>query len=172
MPRPSPSPLSSSIFCLHYQWCTTASRSHQETRTCWNMQKQPMGYRLWWLVGYEWCQSRLQPVELRCSWLVSLMQAGRQAGPCRPWPTYSITYTYICTADTIIITNKFFFCFLFAGAIARGGGYFAKGWGKPIWLDNVRCGSGEYKLINCPKNCIGCHNCNHHEDAGAECPGI
>ena len=67
-------------------------------------------------------------------------------------------------------TNEVFFLYI-EGAIARSGAYFGKGWGKPIWLDNVNCGSGEYKLINCPKNCIGCHNCNHNEDAGAECPG-
>ena len=60
---------------------------------------------------------------------------------------------------------------LYTGAIARTAGYFGKGWGKPIWLDNLGCGSGELKLVNCPRNCIGCHNCNHNEDAGAECPG-
>ena len=44
------------------------------------------------------------------------------------------------------------------------------GWGYGnIWLDNVACSGSENSLSACSKNCIGCHNCYHGEDAGARC---
>jgi deleted-in-malignant-brain-tumors protein 1 len=41
----------------------------------------------------------------------------------------------------------------------------------PIWLDEVRCSGGEQRLINCPANPLGVHNCGHSEDAGVRCTG-
>lgn len=38
-----------------------------------------------------------------------------------------------------------------------------------IWLDNVRCRGTENRLIDCPANVLGVHNCNHNEDAGVAC---
>ena len=40
-----------------------------------------------------------------------------------------------------------------------------------IWLDNVECLGTELRLIDCPANAIGTHNCVHHEDAGVVCVG-
>ena len=38
-----------------------------------------------------------------------------------------------------------------------------------IWLDNVRCVGTETRLIDCPANPLGNHNCAHSEDAGVWC---
>ena len=38
-----------------------------------------------------------------------------------------------------------------------------------IWLDNVQCRGTETRLIACPANPIGTHNCAHSEDAGVSC---
>ena len=39
-----------------------------------------------------------------------------------------------------------------------------------IWLDNVQCRGTETRLIDCPANALGSHNCAHFEDAGVNCP--
>ena len=36
-------------------------------------------------------------------------------------------------------------------------------------MDNVNCRGTETRLINCPANPIGNHNCVHSEDAGVRC---
>ena len=41
----------------------------------------------------------------------------------------------------------------------------------PIWLDDVRCLGTEPDLFTCGHNGIGNHNCEHAEDASAECSG-
>ena len=38
-----------------------------------------------------------------------------------------------------------------------------------IWLDNVRCSGSETRLLSCPANSVGSHNCVHSEDAGVIC---
>ena len=38
-----------------------------------------------------------------------------------------------------------------------------------IWLDNVACTGNERRLIDCPANPLGGHNCHHVEDAGVRC---
>ena len=38
-----------------------------------------------------------------------------------------------------------------------------------IWLDNVQCVGNETRLIDCPANQLGVHNCMHFEDAGVNC---
>ena len=41
-----------------------------------------------------------------------------------------------------------------------------------IHLDNVQCVGTEERLIDCPRNALGSHNCVHSEDAGVTCqPG-
>ena len=40
-----------------------------------------------------------------------------------------------------------------------------------IWLDEVQCTGFELKLIDCPANGIGVHNCGHSEDVGVRCAG-
>ena len=55
-----------------------------------------------------------------------------------------------------------------AGATALSRAAFGQGSGQ-IWLDNVACTSSERRLIECPANNIGTHNCAHSEDAGVRC---
>ena len=40
-----------------------------------------------------------------------------------------------------------------------------------IWLDNVSCRGTETRLIDCPADPLGSHNCGHEEDAGVRCRG-
>ena len=61
--------------------------------------------------------------------------------------------------------------FLSLGAIARTNAFFGAGSG-PIGLDNVACAGSETRLIDCPANPIGVHNCVHAEDAGVTCQSI
>ena len=55
------------------------------------------------------------------------------------------------------------------GAVALFSG-FTNGVGQ-IWLDNVQCRGTETRLIDCPANALGSHNCVHSEDAGVRCTG-
>lgn len=38
-----------------------------------------------------------------------------------------------------------------------------------IWLDDVQCRGTETRLIDCPAQPVGTHNCAHIEDAGVKC---
>ena len=40
---------------------------------------------------------------------------------------------------------------------------------QQIWLDEVQCRGNESRLIDCPANPLGTHNCRHSEDAGVSC---
>ena len=40
---------------------------------------------------------------------------------------------------------------------------------QPILLDDLGCSGFESRLIDCPHNGIGNHNCQHFEDVGLEC---
>ena len=42
----------------------------------------------------------------------------------------------------------------------------------PIWMDDVNCNGGEGRLVDCPFNGFGVHNCVHGEDASVICGGI
>ena len=53
------------------------------------------------------------------------------------------------------------------GAVALTSG-FTNGAGL-IWLDNVHCRGTETRLIDCPANPLGTHNCRHTDDAGVRC---
>ena len=57
----------------------------------------------------------------------------------------------------------------YTGAVALTSG-FTNGAGQ-IWLDNVQCRGTETRLIDCPANALGSHNCVHAEDAGVRCGG-
>ena len=41
-----------------------------------------------------------------------------------------------------------------------------------ILLDNLGCVGTETRLVNCPHNGAGIHNCVHAEDAGLRCAGM
>ena len=60
-------------------------------------------------------------------------------------------------------------CYSGATAVSRAG--FGQGTGQ-IWLDNVACTGTESRLIDCPANSLGSHNCAHSEDAGVRCRNI
>ena len=53
-------------------------------------------------------------------------------------------------------------------AMFRSSAGFGAGTGQ-IWLDNVNCTGTEARLIDCPANSPGSHNCNHNEDVGVVC---
>jgi hypothetical protein len=54
------------------------------------------------------------------------------------------------------------------GSTALSRAAFGQGTGQ-IWLDNVACTGSETRLIDCPANALGSHNCQHSEDAGVRC---
>ena len=42
-----------------------------------------------------------------------------------------------------------------------------------IFLDDLQCTGSESRLVDCPHNGLGSHNCDHSQDAGVRCvPGI
>ena len=59
-------------------------------------------------------------------------------------------------------------CLIIVGASALLLGAVPDGTGQ-IWLDNVNCRGTETRLIDCPANPLGNHNCVHAEDAGVSC---
>ena len=64
---------------------------------------------------------------------------------------------------------QIFDCNGYAAAIALTSG-FTDGAGQ-IWLDEVGCLGSESRLIDCPANPLGQHDCDHSEDAGLRCTG-
>ena len=58
--------------------------------------------------------------------------------------------------------------YCFSDATALSFAAFGAGTGS-IWLDNVQCVGTETRLIDCPANTIGVHNCIHFEDASVRC---
>lgn len=54
------------------------------------------------------------------------------------------------------------------GASTPNQAHFGQGTGQ-ILLDNVACTGTEARLLDCPAQPIGVHNCNHNEDAGTRC---
>ncbi len=38
-----------------------------------------------------------------------------------------------------------------------------------IFLDNVQCMGNESRILDCPHNGVGTHNCVHSEDVGVRC---
>ena len=54
------------------------------------------------------------------------------------------------------------------GSEALSRSAFGAGTGQ-IWLDDVLCTGSESRLIDCPANPLGSHNCQHPEDAGVRC---
>ena len=57
-------------------------------------------------------------------------------------------------------------------AEALSGAHFGQGYScQLISLDNVRCNGSEMTLLECQRNALFIHNCNHGEDAGVRCTG-
>lgn len=48
---------------------------------------------------------------------------------------------------------------------------FGQGTGA-ILLDDLRCSGREIRLVDCPHNGLGQHNCQHLEDAGVVCQDV
>ena len=65
-----------------------------------------------------------------------------------------------CSPQSFITTT--------VGATAYSFARFGQGSGL-ILLDNVACVGTESRLVDCPANPIGTHNCAHTEDAGVGC---
>ena len=70
------------------------------------------------------------------------------------------------TDDATVVCRELGFSAI--GALPRSFAAFGSGTG-PIWLDQVDCAGTESRLINCPANQIGVHDCSHFEDAGVIC---
>ena len=55
-----------------------------------------------------------------------------------------------------------------SGATTLTGAAVVDGTGA-IVLDNLLCAGTESRLVDCPNNGLGVHNCVHSEDAGVRC---
>ena len=71
------------------------------------------------------------------------------------------------TPDAQVACSQLGFQRTGASAITTG---FTNGRGQ-IWLDNVNCRGTETRLVDCPANPLGSHDCVHSEDAGVMCRG-
>ena len=61
---------------------------------------------------------------------------------------------------------------LILGAQGLPSAFYGEGNGT-ILLDDVQCSGTEARLIDCPSQPIGLHNCSHAEDASVICqPGM
>ena len=58
--------------------------------------------------------------------------------------------------------------FTLSGATTLTLGAVVDGTGQ-IVLDNLLCSGTESRLVDCPNNGLGVHNCVHSEDAGVRC---
>ena len=56
----------------------------------------------------------------------------------------------------------------FIGATTLTGSNVVDGTGQ-IVLDDLRCTNSETRLVDCPHNGVGVHNCVHSDDAGVRC---
>ena len=62
------------------------------------------------------------------------------------------------------------FCLhLTLGSRAMNSAQLGEGISSQILLDNVDCTGSEERLIDCPANPVGSHDCSHLEDAGVTC---
>ena len=52
---------------------------------------------------------------------------------------------------------------------AYSNAHFGQGRGSIIWLDDVTCTGREARLLDCPAQPLGSHDCAHKEDAGVSC---
>ena len=95
-------------------------------------------------------------------------QLGTVPPPPPPPPPTTTTTTppYHHTLNTILHVVYLLF---HSGATALTTG-FTNGAGV-IWLDDVQCRGTETRLIDCPAQPLGTHNCGHVEDAGVRCQG-
>ena len=55
------------------------------------------------------------------------------------------------------------------GGVPVGSGFTDGNLNQAIWLDEVQCQGSETRLIDCPANALGSHDCDHSEDAGVSC---
>ena len=77
--------------------------------------------------------------------------------------------SHIKLADELIISITILhYCVIYLDAVAHFFAAFGQGTAT-IWLDNVNCAGTETRLIDCPSNDFGVHNCIHAEDAGVTC---
>ena len=67
----------------------------------------------------------------------------------------------------MVSTVPYFLPLLFLGSVAFTTG-FTNDAGQ-IWLSNVHCHGTETRLIDCPTNELGVHNCGHNENVGVRC---
>ena len=83
------------------------------------------------------------------------------------WPVYS--WVYQVQVSVVSANNYLFHCDHYTAATVLTSG-FTNGTGQ-IWLDEVGCLGNEIRLIDCPADPLGQHDCGHSEDAGVSCTG-
>ena len=130
-------------------------------------QHAPMGIS-GWLVALLTLKAALRSATMQCGEqcvmicgvaLMPMLFAGN-------WDT--LQQVMSCITTLRLKCSKFEKISLFTGATAFSLARFGQGTG-PILLDNVGCLGSESRLVDCPSNGIGVHNCVHAEDASVRC---
>ena len=130
-----------------------------------------MGHCVWWLLEHIWCKRCMQAAGIRTNRYIATYCMHTMARQNCDWLAVLTDDVVRPPIITFCLSSPSLCEFVSTGAIARSRAYFGRGTGA-ILLDQLRCTGNETRLMNCPSNPLGIHDCSHYEDAGVTCQGM
>ena len=147
----------------HWYWLWNKFNS----RPCWSVSKQPVGYSVWWLLGLFWCKSCVQTDGILRFWYVPIITISTRFTLPDTWFLlyFELIFQTAVTYNDLMPALILLTCC--TGPVALQRARFGQGNDVPILLDNVQCTGSESRLIDCTYSAV--HNCAHSEDASVNC---